>query len=100
MHFAVACGFCIIIPLLHWNLHHLFGHVALVFISRLFVFVRCLFEDGQAAEFTPHQLAFAYVANKMQPGLLGDYRSVELIESAYACVAAKNVSNAACASKL
>jgi hypothetical protein len=32
---------------------------------------------------TPSQLAFAYVANKMQPGLLGDHRSVELIATAY-----------------
>jgi hypothetical protein len=72
--------------------HQLFGHDALVFKSRV---ARAL-----SVQFTPHQLAFAFVANKMQPGLLGDYRSVELIESAYACLARVNFSNAASVSKL
>lgn len=57
-----------------------------------------------ATVLTPHQLAFAYTPNKMQPGLLGDYRSVELIESAYACLASQGPSpsanSAAAASKL
>ncbi len=57
-----------------------------------------------ATVLTPHQLAFAYTPNKMQPGLLGDYRSVELIESAYACLASQrpspSASSAAAASKL
>lgn len=70
----------------HSNRLQLFGHDALVFKSRA---VRAL-----SVQFTPHQLAFAFVANKMQPGLLGDYRSVELIESAYACLARLNFSNA------
>ena len=88
----VASGARIAITLLHLNPHELFGHDAHVFESRL---VRAL-----PVQFTPHQLAFAYVANKMQPGLLGDYRSVELIESAYACLARQNFSNAASVSKL
>ena len=82
-----------------------------------FCFCLLLFSFWHVATpaFTPQQLAFAYVANKMQPGLLGDYRShvtchmmphvtrhrsVELIETAYACVAAHNAPNVAASSKL
>lgn len=42
-----------------------------------------------------NELAFAYVPNKMQPGILGDYRAEELIESAYACLAEQRRSSAA-----